>query len=119
MTTPEDASTLRSGVIDFSKQFDQEELKEKSLNELTEFLSEKAGREVKIDKLKEIPYMEHMDPTSKFYEDSPVFCLNNQINIENESLERIGKLLDKPVKEMIREELKDSAISKDAYCCVP
>ena len=102
---------LRAGIIDYAKQFDEEQLEREKIEGLLEFLSASTGEKVTKKDLGQITYHEYhnLDFGDSFMKRRPVWSSNRYIALEEESLDRIGRLNGKSVMEMTVEELTDTA----------
>ncbi len=99
---------LREGIVKYTAQLTDEQLREKTLDEVVCFLTESTGKKVTKKDLGKIFYDEfyqEKDVTDSITKDYPVWTLHRYITNENTSLDRIAKFVGKSVPEMTTDEL--------------
>jgi hypothetical protein len=109
----EDITKLRASVIEYAGNFDKEGQKEQKMGELLGFMEKSTGLPVHEDMLPEILFYEtHKQKEVEHvnFKKHPVMLMEQYICEEEESLERIGRLIGRPVHEMTNEEMTDTAM---------
>lgn len=101
---------LRAGVTQYSEQFSKEELKSKSVDELLSFLTGLIGRPIDQRELEGILFNKDFQFDNSLHGAASVLYFSRYLSRENESISRIGILLDDSVSNMGLTELKENAI---------
>ncbi len=99
---------LREGITEYAGKFNEKQLKEKTFSDLTNFLSETIKDIVIPSDLSLVFYYEINKEkdieNASMIKDHPAFFMDMRITRENESLERITKLLGKSIDELNEED---------------
>jgi hypothetical protein len=110
----EDVVPIREAIQEYGRQFDEDfggdGLDDQKLGGLLSHLECVLERSVSPDELKGIFYDdEFVDFEGSFFRDHPVLELYVNVELEEESLDRIGRMLGKPVLEMDKTEMEEAA----------